>query len=102
MISIPAPATTVNVSLLVSAIIVDWVATAIFLNIFCAEPGSVFVTVYVVWEPTTAELTWIPSAATTINVSLAVGKKVKKSSNVIFLYIQPILKVIVNSALLFG
>ena len=42
---IPVPETTVNVSLLVSATIVDWLATAMFLNMFCAEPVSVFVTV---------------------------------------------------------
>jgi len=39
---IPSPATIVNVVSLLSAIIVFWPLTAIFLNIFCVEPLSVF------------------------------------------------------------
>ena len=41
----PDPATKVRVSLLASAVTVVWVATAMFLKIFCADPKLVFVTV---------------------------------------------------------
>ena len=47
VIVIPVPSSNVTESLLLSATIVFWPDTQIFLNIFCAEPLSVFVTVIV-------------------------------------------------------